>query len=192
MTKASNRTTAPANQIGVLGTQRAAAAAPPGPSCGDFDIRIARDGTWYYRGSPIGRPALVKLFASVLRRDEAGDHWLVTPAERGRIRVEDAPFTAVELSVEGSGREQALTFRTNLDELVTASSAHPIRLSPKGPNDEPRPYLLVRERLEALIARPVYYQLVELGVEGPSSEEALFGVWSRGAFFALGTLEEGR
>src|SRR5271163_1275683 len=84
------------------------------PFCGDFDMRIARDGTWFYRGSPIGRPALVKLFASVLRREAGGEYWLVTPAERGRILVEDAPFTAVELTVEGAGGTQALRFRTNL------------------------------------------------------------------------------
>ncbi len=193
MTKASDLPAALANQMNVPCTSRAAAAAPPPRLrrfCGDFDIRIARDGSWHYRDSPIGRREIVKLFASVLRRDEAGGYWLETPAERGRIRVDDAPFTAVELSVEGNGRRQALTFRTNLDESVTASRDHPIRLERNGPGGGPRPYVLVREGLEALIVRPVYYQLVELGVEGPSREAGLFGVWSEGQFFALGPLEE--
>jgi hypothetical protein len=160
------------------------------PWCGTFDIRVARDGTWFYRGSPIGRKALVKLFASVLRRESDGTYWLVTPFERGRIRVDDAPFTAVELTVEGAGPEQSLVFRTNLDEIVTADRDHPIRVSSERPGGEPRPYLLARPGLEALILRPVYYQLIELGVEGAWHGESRFGVWSRGAFFVLGSLEE--
>lgn len=162
---------------------------PAAPSCGDFDIRIARDGTWHYRDSPIARIALVKLFASVLSRDAAGEYWLTTPVERGRIRVDDAPFTAVELTAEGRGREQSLIFRTNLDERVAAGSAHPIRVSHAGPAGEPRPYVLARPGLEALIVRPVYYRLIALAVEEASHGEGVLGVWSGGIFFPLGKME---
>ena len=159
-------------------------------SCGAFEIRIGRDGTWHYRGSPIGRPALVKLFASVLRRDVAGDYWLVTPVERGRITVDDAPFVAVELGIEGAGRDQALSFRTNLDEQITADHAHPIRVAHDRSAGAPSPYVLVRPGFEARVLRAVYYQLVELGVEEVVAGDRLFGVWSLGAFFPLGRLEE--
>jgi hypothetical protein len=98
--------------------------------CGDLNMRIARDGTWFYHGSPIGRKPLVKLFATVLRREENGEYWLVTPAERGRVEVEDAPFIAVELAVEGSGREQVVRFRTNLDDWTEAGPERPIRIEP--------------------------------------------------------------
>lgn len=162
----------------------------PEASCGDFDIRIGRDGTWYYKGSPIGRPALVKLFASVLRRDGAGDYWLVTPVERGRLTVDDAPFVAVELGIEGAGRGQALSFRTNLDERVTADRDHPIRVAHDRATGAPSPYVLVRPGFEARILRAVYYQLVEFGAEEAVAGDHLFGVWSRGAFFPLGRLEE--
>ncbi len=163
----------------------------PSPSppvdCGDLGMRIAADGTWYYRDSPIGRPALVKLFASVLRRDEAGLYWLVTPAERGRIQVEDAPFVAVELDRRGEGRCQELIFRTNLDDIAIADAAHPLRVA--GSESRPRPYILVRNGLEARLARPVFYRLVELGVEECVGEEKIFGAWSRNQFFPLGRLE---
>jgi hypothetical protein len=151
--------------------------------CGDFGIRIARDGTWFHDGSPIGRLPLVKLFASVLRR-EGDEYWLVTPAERGRILVEDAPFVAVALTATGSGRDQSLTFRTNLDDEIVCDPAHPLRIAVDATSGEPRPYILVRDNLEALIARAVYYQLVELGQE-EASEGACYGVWSGGRFFAL-------
>ncbi|MBM3573229.1 MAG: DUF1285 domain-containing protein [Alphaproteobacteria bacterium] len=160
--------------------------------CGDFSIRIARDGTWFYHGSPIGRKPLVRLFSSVLRRDEAGDYWLVTPVERGRIVVDDAPFTAVELLVTGSGRDAVLRFRTNIDELVEAGSDHPIRVQEDPQTGEPRPYILVRDRLEALILRPVYYQMVELGVvesDAAAATRERFGLWSKGTFFPLGRWE---
>ena len=158
--------------------------------CGDIDIRIARDGTWFHEGSPIGRKPLVKLFAGVMQRDEAGDYWLVTPVERARIRVEDAPFLAVELTAEGSGRGQRLTFRTNVDDHVTADAAHPIRVAVGGPRAEPAPYVLVRGRLEAKIARAVYYQLVDLGVEEVVEGRRLLGVWSAGTFFPVGPLPD--
>src|SRR6202008_2518570 len=112
--------------------------------CGDLEMRIARNGTWYYRGSPIGRPSLVKLFASVLRREADGSYWLQTPAERGRIEVEDAPFVAVELDWSGDGRQQILSFRTNVDQVVTAGPEHPIRVSHDILTCEPTPYIRVR------------------------------------------------
>lgn len=157
-------------------------------ACGDFDIRIARDGTWFYKGSPIARKELVRLFASVLRRDDSGDYWLVTPAERGRIVVEDAPFTAVECRAEGRGAGRTLAFRTNLGEWVEAGPAHPIRVENAPDTDEPRPYIVVRERLEALIVRSVYYQLVELAEVQPSDGGEILGLWSKGEFFTLGSL----
>ena len=152
---------------------------------GDLDMRIARDGTWFYRGSPIGRPALVKLFASVLRREPDGRYWLVTPVERGRIEVEDVPFLAVALSVEGRGREQRLIFRTNLDDIVTAGPDNPLRVETAA-SGEPAPYILIRDQLEAKIARPVFYDLVELATEEPFEQTTQFGVWSRGRFYRLG------
>jgi hypothetical protein len=159
--------------------------------CGDFGIRIAQDGTWFYHGSPIGRKPLVRLFSSVLRRDEAGDYWLVTPVEKGRIVVDDAPFTAVELTATGAGPAAVLSFRTNIDDTVEAGSEHPIRVAEDPRTGEPRPYILVKDRLEALILRPVYYQLVELGaVEADGTGAARFGVWSKGMFFPLGRLDQ--
>jgi uncharacterized protein len=152
---------------------------------GDLDMRIARDGTWFYRGSPIGRPALVKLFASVLRREPDGRYWLVTPAERGRIEVEDVPFLAVALTVEGEGREQKLIFQTNLDDIVTAGPGNPLRIETAA-SGEPAPYILVRDNLEARLARSAFYDLVELGKEEPIEETSQFGVWSSGRFFRLG------
>ena len=153
--------------------------------CGDLDMRIARDGTWYYRGSPIGRLPLVKLFASVLLREADGSYWLVTPAERGRIKVDDAPFLAVELTVAGEGRDQQLIFRTNVDDIVTAGPDHPLRVDTAA-SGEPAPYILVRNCLEARITRPVFYDLVELGREERLEDAAQFGVWSGGRFFRLG------
>jgi hypothetical protein len=158
--------------------------------CGDLDMRIARDGTWFYHGSPIGRKPLVKLFAGVLNRDEDGAYWLTTPVEKGRITVDDAPFVAVALSVTGSGRDQSLRFRTSLDDEVTAGPDHPIRVSTDADTAEPSPYVHVRDRLEALILRPVFYELVELGVEEERSGDRLYGVWSGGCFFPLGSLPE--
>jgi len=164
--------------------------AGPDLSCGDFDMRIARDGTWYHEGTPIGRLPLVKLFSTVLHKDENGDFWLITPVEKGRIAVDDAPFTAVELTVEGGGPTQMLSFRTNIDDIVTAGPDHPIRVAEDPATGEPSPYLLVRDRLEALILRPVFYQLVELGEERKVDGRRVLGVSSGGAFFALGALDD--
>ena len=158
----------------------------PLASCGDFDIRIARDGTWFYKGSPIARKALVKLFSSVLKRDDSGDFWLITPAERGRILVDDAPFTAVECRPDGTGDGQVLWFRTNLDDWVEAGPHHPIRVEIASDTAEPRPYIEIRDRLDALIVRSVYYQLVELAEERRLDGKDVLGLWSNGAFFPLG------
>ena len=152
--------------------------------CGDLDMRIARDGTWFYHGSPIGRKPLVKLFASVLSRDEDGVYWLTTPVEKGRVCVDDAPFVAVGLEVAGAGRSQELRFRTNLDDEVTADADHPIRVG-HGPRFGGRPYVLVRGRLEALIARSVYYELVDIGVDEAAGGDHHYGVWSKECFFRL-------
>jgi hypothetical protein len=156
------------------------------PSCGDFDIRIARDGTWFHQTSPIRRKALVRLFASVLRREADGEFWLVTPVERGRVIVDDAPFVAVELAASGTGTSQVLRFRTNIDDWVEVDAGHPIRVAQAPDSGEPSPYILVRDGLEALIARSVYYHLVELAVEGEEGGETVLGVWSKETFFPLG------
>ena len=158
--------------------------APP-IDCGDLEMRIAHDGTWFYRGSPINRLPLVKLFASVLRRESDGSYWLVTPAERGCIEVEDVPFLAVAVTAEGEGRDQRLIFRTNLDEFVTAGIENPLRVEAAA-SGGPVPYILVRDRLEARLARPVFYELVELGTEEQVEDAVAFGVWSGGMFFRLG------
>ena len=157
--------------------------------CGHFDISIERDGTWSYRGSPIGRLPLVRLFSTVLRRETDGSYWLVTPVERGRITVEDAPFVAVELTRRGEGRHQELIFRTNIDDTVAADAEHPLRVENDSTLPGPNPYILVRNGLEARINRPVFYQLVELGTEERVGDATLFGVWSKGEFFPLGRLE---
>ena len=154
--------------------------------CGDIDMRIGRDGTWYYMGTPIGRKRLVRLFSRVLRHDDDGRYYLVTPVEKLGIRVDDAPFLAVELVATGESRHQVLTFRTNVDDIVTADDEHPIRVEIDPATGEPSPYIRVRDRLEALINRPVFYQLVELGVVERRAGSDLYGVWSKEMFFAIG------
>ena len=155
---------------------------------GHYDIRVARDGTWYYLGTLILRKRLVELFSSVLTRDHEGQFWLETPVERGRIDVEDAPFTAVEVRVEGAQSAQILKFRTNLDHEIAAGASNPLRVVTDPGTGQPRPYLLVRDRLEALILRPVFYELVELSIEGSGADAGILGVWSGGVFFALGSI----
>ena len=151
-------------------------------------LRIMQDGTWLYRGSPIDRIELVRLFASVLRREADGSYLLVTPVERGRIEVDDAPFVAVELAAQGAGKDQMVRLRTNVDEWLTLGPNHPLRL--RRPGDQaaeagPVPYVEVRAGLEARLARPVYYELVELAEERLEGDRQRFGVWSDGMFFAL-------
>ena len=148
--------------------------------CGDSEMRIARDGTWFHQGSPIGRPAMVRLFSTVLRREPDGSHVLVTPVEKLDITVEDAAFVATEMKVDGAGRGTRLSFQLNTGDLVTAGPAHGLRFV--AGEDGPRPYLHVRGGLEALVARSLYYELAELALAG-GDEPA--GVWSDGAFFAL-------
>lgn len=160
-------------------------ARPPAVELGDLDMRIARDGAWFYRGSPIHRMPLVKLFASVLRREADGSYWLVTPAERGRVTVEDAPFIAVAVDREGEGRDQRLIFRTNLDEIVTAGPDHKLRVE-TAEDGTPAPYIMVRPGLEARLARAAFYELVELAGKELIGGETRFGVWSDGTFFDLG------
>ncbi len=157
--------------------------------CGELDMRIGRDGVWHYNGSPIGRKELVRLFASVLRRDEAGDYWLITPAEMGRIEVEDAPFLAVELTRTGQGAEQILQLRTNVDAMVTVDKDHPIRVDIDPKTRNPSPYLVMDGGVEARITRAVYYELVAMGEEKNIGGENIFGVSSSGAFFSLGQLD---
>ncbi len=158
------------------------------PFCGDLDMRIARDGSWYYLGTPIGRPAMVRLFSTVIRRE--GDHYfLVTPVEKVGIKVEDAPFVAVRLEVEGQGDSQVLRFITNVDDAVEASAENPIRVETDPQSGEPAPYVLVRANLDALIHRNVFYQLVELAVPREIDGEQWLGVWSREVFFPIGRAE---
>ena len=164
---------------------RARGGRPPPNELGDLDMRIARDGTWFYRGSAINRMPLVKLFASVLRREPDGLYWLVTPAERGRVTVEDVPFIAVAVDRIGEDRDRNLIFRTNLDEFVTAGPDHPLRVETAA-DGTPAPYILVRPGLEARLARPVFYELAEWGGEELIAGESQFGVWSGGMFFRLG------
>lgn len=163
--------------------------------CGDLPFTIRRDGTWMYQGSPIGRKELVCLFASVLKREADGTFILETPAERGRIVVEDAPFLAVELDWAGDGRDQILSFRTNVDQIVTAGPDNPIRVAHDPHTAEPSPYILVRpgrghHGVEARINRAVYYELVALAEPEWIGDRQMLGVWSSGQFFALGELPD--
>jgi hypothetical protein len=149
---------------------------------GASDIAIDVDGRWYYRGSEIRRPEMVKLFSTVLRRD-ADAFVLVTPAERLTIEVADAPFIAVDLDRRGAGRSQELAFATNVDDIVIADAAHPLVM--RGTEASPRPYVRVRGGLDARLSRPVYYRLIDFATE--SDDGSALGVWSGGAFFELGS-----
>ena len=151
---------------------------------GDMDLVITRDGQWLYQGAPIAREATVKLFSTNLRREDDGHHYLVTPVEKWRIQVEDAPFVAVALQAETDERgDSRLVFTTNTGDQVVAGPDHPLRVSVDPDSAEPSPYLLVRRNLEALLSRPVFYQLAELAVPGPSG--TTYGVTSQGVFFPL-------
>ena len=149
-----------------------------------FDIRIATDGRWFHQGDEIRRIEMVKLFASVLMRDKIGDYWLVTPVEKGRITVDDAPFIVCEMSVSLSAdsRSNEIHFRTNLDENIALDAAHPVLLRSVNDLQGLRPYVEVRDGLLAKLSRPVYYQLAELAEKGPDGR---LGVWSHKQFFAL-------
>lgn len=157
------------------------------PFCGDLDMRIATDGTWFYLGTPIGRPALVRLFSTILRREDDGKYVLVTPVEKVGLIVEDAPFIAVRVDAVGSRRDQVLNFMTNVGDQVTAGPEHPMRVAFRGAEREPRPYVHVRGGLEARIARPVFYELVNMAEESATASGRELGVWSGGVFFSLGS-----
>ena len=155
------------------------------PFCGDLDMRIAADGTWFYMGTPIGRAPLVRLFSTVLRKDEDGKTYLVTPVEKVSIRVEDAPFLAVEMSVTERDGEKVMTFRTNVGDVVEAGPDHALRFVVHGENHELKPYLHVRGRLEALLSRAVMYELVEQGETVEINGVEMFAVRSGGAIFPV-------
>jgi hypothetical protein len=169
----------------------------PGPLpeyCGDLGIRIDRQGRWFYHGSPINRKEMVCLFASVLHRAKDGGYLLITPGEMGRIEVEDVPFLAVEMFTCGAGRDLVISFRTNMDEMVTVDAAHPLRITEAEGSGEPSPYVMVRDGIEARLSRSVYYELVAQGweeeLEGDGGEkETVYGLWSSGSFFPLGKLD---
>jgi uncharacterized protein len=154
------------------------------PFCGDLDMEIRRDGTWFYLGTPIGRHALVKLFASIIRKD-GDDYFLVTPVEKVGIRVVDAPFVAVDAEATGKARDQILTFTTNVEDAVTAGPDHPIRVTRDPETGEPSPYVLIRRNLEALIDRKTFYRLVDLGAHEDQGGTSWFGLWSGGTFFPI-------
>ena len=162
-------------------------------ACGDLPFLIRRDGTWLYKGSPITRKPMVCLFSTVLTREEDGSYMLETPAERGRIEVEDVPFIAVELSWKGHGRDQVLCFRTNTDQCISAGPKHRLRIAHDLLSCEPTPYLHVRDGngrypIEARINRATYYELVALAEPGWLQGRKVLGVWSNGVFFSLGDL----
>ncbi len=197
------RATSPGAADLVAGTNsyRATTAAEPRAAartrleCGELPFLVQRDGTWLYRGTPILRKELVCLFSSVLHRMADGSFWLETPAERGRIEVEDTPWIAGELEWCGHGRDQVLSFRTNVDQCVTAGPEHAIRVSHDGRLGDPTPYIVIRTGsepgappLEARISRAVYYELVALAVPETVAGTPKLGVWSNRRFFALGDL----
>ncbi|GAB4520214.1 MAG: DUF1285 domain-containing protein [Parvularculaceae bacterium] len=152
------------------------------PYCGEIDMRIRRDGVWLYQGSPIGKARLVRLFSTVLKR-EGDDYFLVTPVEKMKITVEDAPFIAVGMAAKGEGRAQSLTFTTNVGDAATAGPDHGLRMEFAPQSEEPAPYIHIRRGLEARIARAVYYDLVALGTREIHDDQEMFGVWSGGVFF---------
>src|SRR5881227_381473 len=154
------------------------------PFCGDLDMRIAADGTWFYLKTPIGRHALVKLFSSVLKRED-GKFYLVTPVEKVGITVDDAPFTAVEMKLEGEGVARVLNFRTNVDDWVAAGPGHALRFEPEEETGGLKPYLHVRRDLWALVTRALFYDLVELGEEREIDGRRMFGVASGGEFYVM-------
>jgi hypothetical protein len=160
------------------------------PLSGEMNLRIARDGAWYHEGAPIRREALVRLFASILRHDADGHYYLVTPVEKWRIQVDDAPFLAIRLDATGAGRDQILTFTTNVGDTVIAGPDHPLSVEYRTPDGEPSPYLHVRGRLRALLTRAAFLELVELGEERRTDQSRDYGVWSQDQYFRLGSLDE--
>ena len=160
------------------------------PDCGAIDMVIRADGTWFYLGTPIGRAPLVRLFSTVLRKDDDGKTYLVTPVEKIEITVEDAPFVAVEMHVDNRGPDQVLTFRTNVGDVVEAGPEHPLRFELEEESDGLKPYLHVRGRLEALVSRAVMYDLAELGETVEADGQEVFAIRSGGAVFAVMPADE--
>jgi len=154
------------------------------PFCGDLDMRIARDGTWYYLGTPIGRFELVKLFSSIIRKDE-DKYFLVTPAEKVGIKVDDAPFVAVDFSTIGKGKNQTLTFETHVGDKVQLNKENSLRVLIDKNSGEPKPYIHVRSGLEALIDRKSFYRLIEICSTNTNNKEEWFGLWSNKNFFPI-------
>lgn len=152
----------------------------------DMDLRITRDGTWHYLGSPIQRTRLVRLLSKVLRRENE-EFFLVSPQEKLRIRVDDAPFIAVEMEYLGDAEDQRLVFRTNVDDVIVAGVDHAIRIVENPQTGEPAPYIAVRDGLDALISRAVYYELADIAQPAPAPRQHTLGVTSEGCFFALGS-----
>ncbi len=154
--------------------------------CADMDIEILRDGSWYHDGNRITRHSLVKLFSTILRKDDDGSIYLVTPVEKVRVQVRCAPFIAIALDAQGQGEDQVLYFTTNVDDVVKCGPQRPLRVKTDPKTSEPTPLVMVRHGLEALISRSVFYEMVELAVERDLGEGPQLGIWSDGAFFALG------
>jgi hypothetical protein len=161
------------------------------PFCGDLDMRIATDGSWFYMKTPIGRPALVKLFASVLKR-EGDSYFLVTPVEKCGITVDDAPFLAVELNIEDGAEGRVLHFRTNVDDWVACGPQHALRFEPEAGTGGLKPYLHVRRDLWAKVTRALFFDLVEIGEEREVDGKTMFGVMSMGAFFSMAPADQVR
>lgn len=153
------------------------------PLSGDIDIRIARDGTWYHQGTRFERESLLRLFASILKR-EGDEYFLVTPVEKWRLRVEDVPYIAIDVEILGEGEEGELVFRTNVGDSVHANALHPLRVETDPDTGEPSPYVMVRHGMEARLSRSVFYRLVE---NAELRDDGTVGIWSGGNFFALGT-----
>jgi uncharacterized protein len=154
------------------------------PFCGDIDMRIARDGTWFYLGTPIGRPGLVKLFSSIIKR-EGDAYFLVTPVEKVGIKVDDAPFLAIDLETEGADHNQRVTFTTQVGDTATVGPANPLRVTRNAATGEPSPYILIRANLEALIDRKSFYRLIDLCQHAQHLGADWFGLWSDGVFFPI-------
>ncbi|MGL5011431.1 MAG: DUF1285 domain-containing protein, partial [Paracoccaceae bacterium] len=186
MTKASDELIVKPSATGLAAAVQAASRKGPPPVhlwnppfCGDIDMRIRRDGVWFYEGTPIGRAPLVKLFSSILKR-EGDSYFLVTPVEKVGITVDDAPLFAVDFTATGAGEAQTLTFTTLTEDTVTAGPDHPIRITRDATTGEPSPYVMVRAGLEALIDRKSFYRLIDLGAQTLHEGERWFGLWSSG------------
>jgi uncharacterized protein len=190
MTKASDELIVRPSAEGLAASAQAASRKGPPPVhlwnppfCGDIDMRIRRDGVWFYQGTPIGRPGLVKLFSSILKR-EGERYFLVTPVEKVGITVDDAPMFAVDFTVSGQGPTQTLTFTTLTDDTATAGPDHPLRITHDA-TGEPSPYILIRSNLEALIDRKSFYRLIDLGTQSLHEGQMWFGLWSSDTFFPV-------